>query len=58
MDEEQSFSRIYARLLQCLDPDPVRSGETLRAIRRALSDSGSDPGKSPRSSRNLEDPMV
>lgn len=40
MDEEQSFSKIYARLLLYLDPDPVRSDETLRAIQRALFDPG------------------
>ena len=47
MDEEQSFSRIYARLLLFLDPDPVRSEQTLRTIQRTLFDPGEEAEKTP-----------
>lgn len=45
MDEEQAFSRLYARLLMYLDPDPVRSEQTLRAIQRAISQADDFPEK-------------
>lgn len=47
MDEDQAFSRLYTRLLMYLDPDPVRSGQVLRAILRIISRRGSKPEKNP-----------
>ena len=47
MEEAQSFSRLYARLLLYLDPDPVRSEQTLRAIQRAIVDSEGKSQKKP-----------
>ena len=45
MNGESAFSRLYARLLLYLDPDPVRSEQTLRAIQRAIFDSGRESRK-------------
>ncbi len=46
MDEERRFSRIYTTLVSRLDPDPVRSEDALRAIRRGCSEA-EGPGNAP-----------
>ena len=46
MDEERRFSRLYTRLVSLLDPDPSRSEDALRVIRRACSEA-EGPGNSP-----------
>ena len=40
MNGESAFSRLFARLLLYLDPDPIRLEQTLRAIQRAIFESG------------------
>ena len=55
MDAERRFSRIYIRLVSRLDPDPFRSEEALRTIRRAIAES---EGASDESGSISENPVV
>lgn len=55
MDAERRFSRIYIRLVSRLEPDPFRSEEALRTIRRAIAES---EGASDESGSISETPVV
>ena len=53
MDEaEQRFAQVYAGLLSRLDPDPVRSEQTLRAIQAVIGGLRDDPEKETRGGSN------
>ncbi len=55
VDAERRFSRIYIRLVSRLEPDPFRSEDALRTIRRAIAES---EGASDESGSISETPVV